>query len=43
MQQTCVQQYVFISTEIYHVVLCMVNALKNNAQRVLCVPPMIVL
>ena len=43
MQQTCIQQYVFMSTEIYHVVLYMANSLKKNTQYFLCVPLMIVL
>ena len=43
MQQICVQQYVLMSTEMYQFVLFMVNALKKNAQYVLCVPLMLVL
>ena len=43
MQQTCVQQYVFMSTEMYHVVLCMVNAIKKDAKYILCVPMILVL
>ena len=42
-QQRCVQKYVLMCTEVYHVVLCMVNSLKKNAQYVLCVPLMIFL
>ena len=41
MKQTCVQQYIFMSTEIYYVVLCMVNSHNNNAHYVLCLPLMI--
>ena len=43
MQQTRVQKYVFISTNIYHVVLFVVNSLKKNAQYVLCVPLILVM
>ena len=43
MQQKCVQQYVFVSTEIYHIFICMVNTLKNNVQYVIYVTLIIVL
>ena len=43
MQQTCVQKYALMSTEMYHVLLCMVNSLKKNAQYALCVPLIIFL
>ena len=32
-----------MSTEMYHVVICMVNAIKKNAQYFLCVPMILVL
>ena len=43
MQQIHVQQYVFVFTAMYHVVLSMAYAHMNNKQYVLCVLLILVL
>ena len=43
MQQTRIQQYAFMFTAMYHVVLFMAYSHMNNKQRVICVPLILVL
>ena len=43
MQQTCVQQCIFMFSTIYHIVLFMAYAHMNIEQHVLCVPMILVL
>ena len=43
MQKTRVQQFVFMFTTMYHILLLMEHTHMNNKQHVLCVPLILVL